>query len=285
MDIVNNELAIGNVALLEHSKTPQDPIEGLIQSTTEALFARHEGDEESQRVVSRTFQLIRSLRGLTDQDPFLQDRESIEGIARTQKDLIRSMVDATKSDTSPEAVHNTFIIVGILESLSKQNLPSGLHYKRLENANKVRNWWNGIKAEAAIIKALEVNGYRVEIPEGEEIISMDVKGGIDFVAHNPQDKTRVFAVDAKSYIGMINSDIGKRAGGFIVENQQVNSSIPEVETRYPGRTIRKAVVKVDPSQLPKLKLTNQQGELEAIRDFLSLPDSVGKGIIQKLNQA
>jgi hypothetical protein len=286
MEVGNAEFS-GNVGLLERTDIPKDPLDELIQKATETLFAEHKGNESGQRIISRTFQLIRSLRGMNDEDPFPQDRESMESMAKIQKDLIHTMVDATKSDTSPEELHNIFIVAGIIESFSKQNLPSGIHPKRMENASKVRSWWNGIKAEASIIRGLQTNGYKVEIPEGDDIISLDVRGGIDFLAHPISDNSKTFAIDAKSYSGMTNSSIGSRSDGFLVESPSVtrtSQAVQTIENRNPGRLVKKAVVRVDPKLLPQLRLTTREGELEAFRNFLTLPDSVSKGISQKLNQ-
>jgi hypothetical protein len=287
MEVGNTETS-GNVGILERPNLPKDPLDELIQKATETLFTEYKGNESGQRIISRTFQLIRSLRGMNDGDPFPQDRESMESMAKIQKDLIRTMVDATKSDTAPEQLHNTFIMVGILESFSKQNLPPGIHPKRVENANQVRNWWNGIKAEASIIRSLQTNGYKIEIPEGDDIISIDVRGGIDFLAHSTSsDNSKTFAIDAKSYSGMTNSSVGNRSEGFLVETPGITRTsqvLHTIESRNPGRLVKKTIVRVDPKLLPQLKLTNRNGELEAFRNFLTLPDSVSKGISQKLNQ-
>lgn len=124
------------------------------------------------------------------------DEDQKELNARIQHTLTHNILYAASSDVDPNYAANVYDTIGFYEKLAQSSLGKHEHIKQ---------FWNGVKSEVAVVHMLRDLGYRVFLPdysqdpwevgeEENEVLQWDVRNGVDFIA---EDEGRVLLIDSK----------------------------------------------------------------------------------------
>lgn len=282
MSIDTGDIEIGQQSGVEVALAAPDDFERVVDRSRMSLYERYAHDPEALSVVQFALKLPQALSGKMSENPFprRQDREGIKQLVKIQKDLIRTMVRITQGGKTPEdleELNDFYTIASVMEVNSSQDLPWNLSHDRRSVATEARGWWNGIKAEVAMISALQYADYDIVIPESQEVIDVDYSGGTDFLAHKDG---RVFAIDAKSNVTL-------EGKGYMVMDEpykKVTDAVIAFSKRHFGEaSLTQKTISINPKSLPSLRREdNQSKQLRNIRNFLTLPDEVENGFIEEL---
>jgi len=165
-------------------------------------------EEVIESVVDVTFGPIRLPEGSSSTEVNPEAYRFLETSAKMQHAYAHHVVAAGRPDADPEYAKALFPRVAIIDYLARR---PALRERELSQ------FWNGVKAEAAVIKALEKAGFNVELPDytqaeydssgndvpdaKRQVLQWDVLSGIDMVATKEE---KVLFVDAKGRLNLPN---------------------------------------------------------------------------------
>lgn len=172
--------------------------------------------------------------------------------ARIQQNMVHGIIFASSREARPEFTEAVYHSVNTIDSLA--NTEKG-HRRGL------KAFWNGVKTELAITKALLARGYSLRLPDygqdnaeipafQNEVLEWDVRGGVDLIAAKDG---YVFFINAKGRRS-INSLI---YGTYVEENllEGIPSSLKYLyRNQLNTGNVKRLTVLVDTSlnTLPKL---------------------------------
>ncbi len=148
----------------------------------------------------------------------------IETSARIQHAYSHMILEASRPDGDKAFAESVFGRVAFMDYLSKSPLGESRGY---------RQFWNGVKTEVAVIKALTKQGYRVTIPDYDQS-DYDEQGNLI-----PQAEKQVFQWDIKCGIDMIAEKDGTvlfvDAKGQNKTKEGMDRVIPDITWKIPSR--------------------------------------------------
>lgn len=210
--------------------------------------------------------------------------------ARIQHQLCHSFLFASSSKSSPEYAQNMFDLAKKLQWLSVQS--------ELGISNKLGAFWNGIRAETALIHALLDYDFRVAIPDytkfgstqDNEVLRWDVESGIDLIALSDETQT-AFLIDAKgrykSQIIGINDHI--TVDQYPLTPEEITKLPPSLKRALGNSVhIRRAKITLPTSSkfLGKggfSQLSPHKDYKQALKEAFSLDGDLAYDIFEKLN--
>lgn len=120
--------------------------------------------------------------------------------AAMQHSLAHTIFYASQLEADPQMAEKVFKRVSFMDFIARSELGRSRGYEP---------WWNGVKSEVAVIRALKKNGFDVELPDysnitgnidpqQDQLMQWDIKKGVDMVATRGTGRERLaLFVDSK----------------------------------------------------------------------------------------
>jgi len=187
-----------------------------------------------------------------------------ENNARIQHNFSHAILYAGRKEADPQYTSTIYSVIGTIDKLANSSV---------KGSSELQIFWNGLKAEVAIIRALIRNGYKVELPDynqdpfeitrrDNEVLQWDVLNGVDFIAY--KEGERLLLIDAK---GRSKNEYGEvRAIAEVMQAPLIDAYIPTSIKESHGEYFDKGLVR-------RLRIT-----VPTDRKFLSVftPDDENK---------
>lgn len=137
--------------------------------------------------------------------------------ARIQHNLAHNIFYSSLGKAENDYVERVYDSVATFENI--------INGRNVPNADKIKQFWNGVKSQVAVMRVLHDNGYRLTLPDYtqepdengmvQQVYEWDVRNGVDLIAERGG---HVALIDAKGQKNLPK----EQTGGGVIERSSVD---------------------------------------------------------------